>query len=92
MKLIGPLDGLLNCTVAVLLWPGARLDTIGKVTKELPLNTPVPFTTVTPAVRDDRTRWIGAMIALLPIFLTVTVPLKVCVIRLYARPDVVVMA
>jgi hypothetical protein len=63
VKLIFADDGLLNCTLTVADWPGARLAAAGTVRKGLPPNVPVGLTSATPLVNDVNTIWNGPLIA-----------------------------
>ena len=57
MKLIVAFEGLLNCTLLVTGWPGARPATAGTVRYGVPERLLVAFTSVTPAVIPVKRIW-----------------------------------
>jgi hypothetical protein len=76
------LEGFFNCKLTVTELPDARPDTAGTVTYGMSLNVFVAFTRVTPAGSDVKTICRGPLIVVTPMFLTVSVPLKVWLTRL----------
>lgn len=81
---------LVNCTATEAVAPGAKLLAPGTVRYELPLNVPVAFASSTPLVNDVKTIWKGPLNVLVLMFVIVTVPSKVLLTRLYAKPEAVV--
>jgi len=75
--LIVAFDGFVSCTLTVDDWPGARLATAGTVRYGVPERLPVAFTSVTPVGIPVKRICKGPLIALLLIFVRVTVPLNV---------------
>jgi hypothetical protein len=83
-------DGLLNLTLTVADWPGVR-PAAGLVSNGDPERLTVALTRTTLAGSPVKSISKGPLIGLVPMFLKVTVPLKVWLTRLYVRPEAVVV-
>lgn len=84
--MIKPFDGLLNCTLTLTDWPGARLPAPGTAMKGVPALVPVAFDRVTPVGKFVSSTRTGPVIAWLPVLVTINLPLNVPFTRLYKKP------
>ena len=80
-------EGFLNCTLTVTDWPGARPVAAGIVMYGVVETLPVAFTRLTLVGTPKKSTCNGPPIAVVPIFFKVTVPMKVWLTRLYAKPE-----